>query len=100
MSKKILVADDEPGIVQLLKDYFEIQGYEVASAFNGVEALEQSSRRPDLILLDVNMPGLDGFEVCRMIRDHVSCPILFLTAKVEEQDRIRGLMLGGDDYIL
>ena len=100
MSKKILVADDEPGIVQLLKDYFEIQGYEVACAFNGVEALEQSSRRPDLILLDVNMPGLDGFEVCRMIRDHVSCPILFLTAKVEEQDRIRGLMLGGDDYIL
>ena len=95
MSKKILVADDEPGIVQLLKDYFEIQGYEVASAFNGVEALEQSSRRPDLILLDVNMPGLDG-----MIRDHVSCPILSLSAKVEEQDRIRGLMLGGDDYIL
>lgn len=100
MSKKILVVDDEPGIVQLLRDYFEIQGYEVASASNGVEALEQSSHNPDLILLDVNMPGIDGFEVCRLIRDHVSCPILFLTAKVEEQDRIQGLMLGGDDYIL
>jgi len=100
MGYKILIADDEPGIIQLLKDYFEIQGYEVIEARNGVEVMEKLSRRPDIILLDVSMPGIDGFEVCRRIRAHVSCPILFLTAKVEEQDRINGLRLGGDDYIM
>lgn len=100
MGYKILIADDEPGIIQLLKDYFEIQGYEVIEARNGVEVMEKLSRMPDIILLDVSMPGIDGFEVCRRIRAHVSCPILFLTAKVEEQDRINGLRLGGDDYIM
>lgn len=100
MEEKILIADDEPGIVQLLKDYFEIQGYQVIEAWNGPEVLEKLSRQPDIILLDINMPGMDGFEVCRRIRTHVSCPILFLTAKIEEQDRINGLKLGGDDYIL
>ena len=69
-------------------------------AANAAEAFEKMVLKPDLILLDVNLPGINGFEVCRMIRDHVSCPILFLTAKVEEEDRIRGLHLGGDDYIL
>lgn len=98
--KKILTVDDEPGILQLLRDYFEIQGYEVIEAANAAEAFEKMVLKPDLILLDVNLPGINGFEVCRMIRDHVSCPILFLTAKVEEEDRIRGLHLGGDDYIL
>lgn len=100
MMKKILTVDDEPGILQLLRDYFEIQGYEVIEAANAAEAFEKMVLKPDLILLDVNLPGINGFEVCRMIRDHVSCPILFLTAKVEEEDRIRGLHLGGDDYIL
>lgn len=100
MMKKILAVDDEPGILQLLKDYFEIQGYEVIEAANGVEVFEKLTQQPDLILLDVNLPGIDGFEICKMIRDHVSCPILFLTAKVEEEDRIRGFHLGGDDYIL
>ncbi|KMZ52634.1 response regulator transcription factor [Dorea sp. D27] len=100
MGYKILIADDEPGIIQLLKDYFELQDYEVIEARNGVEALEKLSRGPDIILLDVSMPGIDGFEVCRRIRAHISCPILFLTAKVEEQDRINGLKLGGDDYIM
>lgn len=100
MGYKILIADDEPGIIQLLKDYFEIRGYEVIEARNGVEVMEKLSRRPDIILLDVSMPGIDGFEVCRRIRAHISCPILFLTAKVEEQDRINGLRLGGDDYIM
>lgn len=98
--KRILIADDEPGIVQLLKDYFEIQEYQVIEARNGLEVLGQLNREPDLILLDVNMPMLDGFEVCERIRSHVSCPILFLSAKIEEADRIKGLMLGGDDYIL
>ena len=98
--KRILIADDEPGIIQLLRDYFEIQDYQVIEAKNGLEVLGQLNRQPDLILLDVNMPMLDGFEVCERIRAHVSCPILFLTAKIEESDRIRGLMMGGDDYIL
>lgn len=97
---KILIADDEPAIVQLIRDYFEIQDYEVIEAANGFEVLEKLSSRPDLILLDVGMPMLDGFEVCERIRAHISCPILFLTAKIEEADRIRGFLSGGDDYIL
>lgn len=100
IKKKMLAADDEPGIIHLLKDYFEMQDYQVIEAENGMEVLEKISLNPDIILLDVNMPGLDGFEVCERIRAHVSCPILFLTAKIEEADRIKGLMLGGDDYIL
>ncbi|MCI9379558.1 MAG: response regulator transcription factor [Dorea sp.] len=98
--KRILIADDEPGIIRLLKDYFEMQDYQVIAAENGLEVLGQLNKEPDLILLDVSMPMLDGFEVCERIRAHISCPILFLTAKIEEADRIRGLMLGGDDYIL
>lgn len=97
---KILIADDEPAIVQLIRDYFEMQDYEVMEAANGFEALEKLSCGPDLILLDVGMPMLDGFEVCERIRAHVSVPILFLTAKIEEADRIRGFLSGGDDYIL
>lgn len=100
MGQRLLIVDDEPGIRMLLKDYFELQGYEVAAAENGMAAISAISQNPDLILLDVNLPDLDGFQVCRAIREHVACPILFLTAKVEEQDRIQGLMLGGDDYIL
>lgn len=100
MSYKILVVDDEKDIVKLLKDFLEIQGYLVYTAFNGLEALDQIGRNPDLILLDINMPKLDGMEVCKRIRNFVSCPILFLTAKVEEQDRINGLLVGGDDYIV
>ncbi|BDF03827.1 response regulator transcription factor [[Clostridium] hylemonae] len=100
MEYKILIADDEQGIIQLLKDYFEIQGYRVLEALNGAEVLVKLARKPDIILLDVSMPGIDGFEVCRRIRSHISCPILFLTARIEEQDRINGLKLGGDDYIM
>lgn len=100
MAWKILIADDEEGIVCLLQDYFEMQGYEVITARGGVEALEKVSKMPDIILLDINMPDLDGLEVCRKIREYVTCPIVFLTAKVEEQDRINGFLMGGDDYIL
>ncbi len=100
MQQKILIVDDEPGICGLLKDYFEMQDYLVYTAENGTQAIEKIRTEPDIILLDVNMPDIDGFEVCRRIREHVSCPILFLTAKIEEQDRINGLVLGGDDYIL
>lgn len=97
---KILLVDDEIDIIKLLKDYFEIQGYLIYTATSGEEALEKIESKPDIILLDITMPDMDGFEVCRRIRKHVSCPILFLTAKVEERDRINGLMIGGDDYIL
>lgn len=99
MSYKILVIDDEENIVNLLKDFFEIEGFLVYTAYNGVEALKKIEVKPDIILLDINMPEMDGIEVCKRIRDFISCPILFLTAKIEEQDRINGLMIGGDDYI-
>lgn len=97
---RILVADDEPGVVSLLKDYFEINGYEVLTAKNGGMVLEMVKQNPDIILLDVNMPDMDGLSVCRTIRDYVSCPILFLTARVEDRDKIAGFAAGGDDYII
>lgn len=100
MRQSILVVDDEEGIVLLLKDYLELQGYEVITAGGGMEAVEKIAREPDLILLDINMPDMDGLSVCRKIRARVDCPIIFLSARAEEQDRIAGLMLGGDDYIV
>ena len=100
MAYKMLIVDDEEGIIKLLKDYFQMLDYEVLTAMSGTEAIQKVEAGPDIILLDVNMPDMDGFEVCRRIRSHVSCPILFLTAKIEEQDCVNGLMMGGDDYIL
>ncbi len=100
MGYKILIVDDEPDILQLLKDYFEIQGYLVMLGRNGFEAIEKAALGPDIILLDINMPEMDGLEVCKRIRMHISCPILFLTAKITERDRVNGLMIGGDDYII
>ena len=97
---KILIADDEADIRMLLTDFFCMQGYQTVTAKNGKEVLEKVSGQPDLILLDINMPGMDGLEVCRRVREYVDSPILFLTARVEEQDRINGLMIGGDDYII
>jgi two-component system, OmpR family, lantibiotic biosynthesis response regulator NisR/SpaR len=100
MNYKILVIDDEKDVVSLLKDFFELQGYTVYTACDGFEALQKVEVNPDIILLDINMPQMDGIEVCKRIRNYISCPILFLTAKVEEEDRINGLLVGGDDYIL
>lgn len=97
---RILVADDEPDVLSLLKDYFEINGYEVVTAENGKVVLEKIRLNPDIILLDINMPDMDGISVCREIRDYVSCPILFLTARVEDCDKIMGFASGGDDYII
>ncbi|MCI8638301.1 MAG: response regulator transcription factor [Coprococcus sp.] len=97
---KILIVDDDTELLKMLKNYFEIKKYTVATARNGAEGLKKTEQSPDIILLDVNMPQIDGIELCRRIRDKVSCPILFLTAKVEEQDRVNGLLSGGDDYIL
>ncbi|WP_223068692.1 response regulator transcription factor [Paenibacillus caui] len=100
MPSKILIVDDEEDIVGLLRDYFEMDEYDVLVARSGSECLKQAEKQPDLILLDINMPEMDGLEVCRKIRDFVACPILFLTARVEDADKIRGLQAGGDDYIV
>lgn len=100
MNYKILMVDDDEELLKMLRNYFELKQYSVITASNGMEALEKIKLSPDIILLDVNMPLIDGMEVCRRIRDKISCPIIFLTAKVEEQDRINGLLSGGDDYIL
>lgn len=100
VQQTLLIVDDEADIVRLLKDYFEINGYAVMTAANGTEALELAAKQPDLVLLDMSMPGLTGLEVCAAIRNHVTCPILFLTAKVEDADKINGFRVGGDDYIV
>ncbi len=100
MAYKILIIDDDAELLKMLKKFLEIKRYEVLTAGNGMEGLRKVESQPDLILLDVNMPQVDGIEVCRRIRDKVACPVLFLTARVAEQDRINGLLSGGDDYIL
>ena len=96
----ILVVDDEARMVRFIQLNLEHDGFQVISAYNGREALEQvRSQLPNLILLDVMMPDLDGFEVLKRIRDQSSVPVIMLTAKGEEDDRVRGLELGADDYI-
>ena len=99
MRQTLLIVDDEPGIVDMLERYFKTE-YEILTAGSGREVLEKVSGKPDLILLDINMPDLDGISVCRQIRKYVSCPILFLTARVESADQIEGFRAGADDYIV
>ena len=99
MKPTLLIVDDERGIVDTMKAYFSPQ-YEVLTACNGWEAVQKAERQPDLILLDINMPGMDGLAVCQTIRAHVACPILFLTARIESADQIIGFQAGADDYIL
>ena len=94
-----MIADDEAMLVDILSAHLEREGYAVTLAKNSQEVLDRLGTWPDLILLDINMPGMDGLELCRAIRDAVSCPILFLTARITEQDKIRGFQAGGDDYI-
>ncbi len=100
MKNKILLVDDEKGIVKMLSNYFQMSGFQVYSAYNGKEALEKIVFQPDIILLDINMPEMDGISVCRHIREHVSCPVLFLTARIESRDKIIGFQAGADDYIV
>lgn len=100
MSRKILIVDDEPGIVDMLKTYFEMQSFQVLTASDGREAMEKAAQNPDIVLLDINMPEMDGLTVCEKIRDHISCPILFLTARIETGDKIKGFQAGADDYIV
>ncbi len=100
MNGTILVVDDEPKIVQQARDYLEKDGFHVLTAGNGELALAHARReRPDLIVLDLNLPGMDGLEVCRALRRQSDVPIIMLTARVDETDRLIGLELGADDYI-
>ncbi|MBL8076395.1 MAG: response regulator transcription factor [Anaerolineales bacterium] len=100
MPKKILIVDDEPQIVEICKDYLKAAGYETITAGNGVQGVALARReKPDLIVLDLMMPEMDGLDVCRTIRHDSDVPIIMLTARVEETDKLIGLELGADDYI-
>src|SRR5512135_961878 len=100
MQELILVVDDEPKVVQIARDYLEKNGFRVLSAGDGKTALAMARReRPDLIILDLLLPGMDGREVCRALRRESDTPIIMLTALAEESDQVAGLELGADDYI-
>ncbi len=99
-AKRILVVDDEPRMIGFIRMNLELEGYHVLEAHNGLEALEViRTQLPDLVLLDVMMPELDGFETLRMLREFSSTPVIMLTAKGEEDDKVYGLELGADDYV-
>lgn len=102
MKKRILIVDDERDIVDLLRYNLAKEGYEVVTAFNGSEALDKTSTPPDLVLLDVMMPVLDGFETCKKLKSDprtASVPVIFLTASSSEVDEVLGLELGAEDYL-
>ena len=97
----LLVVDDDPKITSLLRRALSIEGYEVRTANNGSDGLARvRERQPDLVVLDLLMPGIDGLEVCHRLREESDIPILILTAKDETQDRVRGLDSGADDYLV
>lgn len=101
MPKKILIVEDEANIRELLRLYLEREGYTVIEAENGVEGIKQwKSEKPDMLLLDVMMPVMDGWTVCKEIRAESDVPIIMLTAKGETADRVSGLEMGADDYIV
>lgn len=101
MTKKIFVVDDEPQILKVLKAYLEKAGYQVVTASEGNQALSIFQReKPDFLILDLNLPGMDGLDICKAVRRDSDIPILMLTARVEEADRLIGLELGADDYVL
>ncbi|WP_420643211.1 response regulator [Candidatus Leptofilum sp.] len=100
MNERILVVDDEPKIVKLARDYLERSGYAVLTAGDGRTALTIArSEKPDMVVLDLNLPELDGLDVCRTLRRESDVPIIMLTARIDETDRLIGLELGADDYI-
>jgi DNA-binding response OmpR family regulator len=101
MNTRILVVDDEPRYIRLMEANLSSEGYQVLKAINGQEAVDVvAEQRPDLVLLDIMMPVLDGFTACERIREFSNIPIIVVTAKGEERDRVRGLDLGADDYIV
>ena len=95
----VLIVDDEADIADMLESYFRLEGYRTLVARDAAGAVEAAGGAPDAILLDVNLPDADGFSVCREIRELVACPIIFLTARVEDADAIAGFAAGGDDYV-
>ena len=100
MNTTILICDDNPAIHESLSRFLAEEGFRILSAYSGEEAFRQLRDHPvDLLILDIMLPGIDGTEVCHQIRMDSSLPILFLSAKAEEYDRIRGLEIGGDDYV-
>jgi len=100
MHGKILVIDDEPEIVVICRDYLHASGFEVITAADGMQGLAQARQhKPDLVILDLMLPGMDGLDVCRSLRHDGNIPIIMLTARIEEADRLVGLELGADDYI-
>ena len=100
MAYRILIVDDETEVVTMLQSFLQRNGYQALCAFDGAEAVSKAAEQPDLILLDINMPQMDGIEACKAIREVVSCPILFLTARDQDADKIEGFAAGGDDYIV
>ncbi|HOC07185.1 MAG: response regulator YycF [Bacillota bacterium] len=97
---KILIVEDEKPIADILEYNLEKEGYEVRAVYRGDEAVEAATEfMPDLILLDIMLPGIDGLSVCRQVRQHMDCPIIMLTAKDAEIDKVLGLELGADDYV-
>ena len=98
MAYRILIVDDEIEVVAMLQSFLQRNGYQALCAFDGAEAISKAAEQPDLILLDINMPQMDGIEVCKAIREVVSCPILFLTARDQDADKIEGFAAGGGDY--
>ena len=98
--KRVLVVDDDVKTVELVKLYLNRDGYKVLTAYDGIEALRLAREgHPDLVVLDLMLPGIDGLRVCRTLRDESDVPIIMLTAKTTEQDRLTGLDLGADDYV-
>jgi DNA-binding response OmpR family regulator len=101
MTAKILVVDDEPLYLRLLEESLKLEKYQVVKAENGQEAVNQvADHNPDLVVMDVMMPDMDGFTACKMIREFSDVPIIMLTSKAAERDRVMGLDLGADDYIV
>ena len=99
--KTILIIEDEKSIAELERDYLEIDGFKVEIALTGREGLEMAlNLEVDLVLLDLMLPGIDGFQICKSIRSRKNIPILMVTAKKEDYDKIRGLGIGADDYIV
>ncbi|MDA1668142.1 response regulator transcription factor [Bacillus cereus] len=99
MAETILIVDDEEEIIVFLKDSLQMEGYNILTALTGFQAIEQLNNKIDLIILDVMLPDINGFNVCQKIRKVHSCPIIFLSADGKENSKVEGLLAGGDDYI-